>query len=639
MRAFQKKNIASFSIFGVLIVIAVFAIGFVVLNYVKNDDSKIELSVNNVIFDDNDRVIEISNGGSIKKKWDENYYLIDEKGRSESLGKTPLIYDKSTNTLRLLGSSYRIFPDGTTLKNNAELAISNFTDNTIYKLADRMYVIIGKEIYSYQPGFESTNFMKVKIDRNGNGLMQAIGLNKKSISGTVLVSGNLYFDVASELLYCDGIETNLKKVIGSTNEYNDAPVLYNELGIERPETSTANKEIPDIEEYNITGGAGGQGGIGGEGGQGGFGGNAGNGGIGGNAGSGGQGGQGGIGGSGGNAGTTREDDIYTINVSSIDTGVSSLTLNYSVYDPQNNYASIYMTIKNGNSEQKCLLNKYESKYTVFNLEQNELYDVSISYQLYKVDNDKFVPDEEKLLTKSTVRTKSASADLYTKVINVDNNNKPVSVDLNLCLSGYNINTAETNSLEPSTFDVVYHYDNGLTQRKTLKVRDSALTESGQNFTIELQDEILPDNNLKYLYSTVSGIEIKEIQAKSSYSENNFTINVDYYQAISETNSAQIIFGSYSTTSASFRLLIKGYEIQSDTCTVTIKNSLDNSTIVEYQVTGEAFTTSGQSLILNDLTGVTGVKIENIKCQKNDGNGNTIDYTVNFDNSSYTYTFN
>ena len=304
MRKFEKKNKRSFIIFAIIMALALGAMSFVVYSSINQTNNKVDVKAGSVIYTEDDTYLEVSNDCKIVKKWNNEFYLVEEN-KNESLGEHPLVYNKQDGVLRLLGETYRIYTDGSTKKFTKEVNISSYGETAMFKFADRKYLFVGRQIHSYDNTFNADNFMRIAIDKNGNALLQSNNLNNKTINNIILVSDNVYFDIASEILYCDGVEINMRKVIGSTNEYSGAPLLYQVTGIERPATSTANQEQPDVEEYYISAGSGGnagKGGTGGDGGQGGLGGLGGLGGIGGTGGAGGKGGTGGQGGDGGTGG-------------------------------------------------------------------------------------------------------------------------------------------------------------------------------------------------------------------------------------------------------------------------------------------------------------------------------------------------
>lgn len=483
MRTFEKKNVATFSVFGILIITAVIALSFVVINYVNNEESKIVINSNDLIFSDDDSIIEIVNEGEITKKWDKNYYLTDENHNSTKIGKNPIIYDQSENTINLLGEVYRIYPDGTTLKHQNGILISNTKESSLYKLQDRNYVFVGNEVYSYEPGFEAKDFMKIRVAKNGNALLQSKGLNSKTINHVLLVSGELYFDVGSEILYYKGVEINLRKVIGSTNEYDGAPILYELTGIERPETSTANERIPDIEEYNIIAGTGGDAGDGGYGGDGGKG------------GKGGKGGSAGDGGKGGDAGVTRQDDNYFMSVDGIESGIKSIKIKYSVYDPTNKIGRIICQIAPDGSENYItyLLNKYDGSYTIQDLEYDSTYKLVISYYEYEIEENKegnlvyVLGDFPVTKGKFVATTTKAYANAKTEKLVRDINNNINKVYINLNLQDYNLRIGSLDNESTSRVLLTIYENNGDKRHKTIAIDDTAFLASGQTIVLETDE--------------------------------------------------------------------------------------------------------------------------------------------------------
>ena len=523
MRTFEKKNVATFSIFGVLILAAVIALSFIVINYVNNDDSKITVSSGSLIFADDDSIIELISEGELTKKWDKKYYLTDTEHQSTCVGLNPVIYNQNEKSVNLLGEVYRIYPDGTTLKYPSGTLITNTNESSLYKLQDRDYVFVGNEVYSFQPGFESKDFMKIKLAKNGNALLQSQGLNSKTINHVLLVSGELYFDVGSEILYSNNIEINLRKVIGSTNEYDGAPIIYDLTGFARPETSTANEKIPDIEEYNLTagtggdagdggtGGNGGTGGYGGYGGTGGSGGFGGYGGYGGNAGDGGAGGLGGTGGDGGDGGTTRQDESYYLSVDGIISGVNSITVDYSVYDPTNKIGRIICQIAKEGTEtySTYVLNKYDGSYTIHGLEYDTSYKLAIAYYEYVIGSNQMYVLKEPAITKGTfyATTKRAYATVTTENLKINMSNKIEKVYININLQDYNLKIGELSDPTSSRVKVKLYVkkpDGEIEEQyQTFAIDDSSFLSHGQTVVVNTDEK-------------VTALEIKEIEGYTDY---------------------------------------------------------------------------------------------------------------------------
>lgn len=538
MRTFEKKNIGLFGVFGALIVASIIAVTLLVTNLVSNKNDTFDVLSGSLIFDSKDSISALEEDTKIKAYWDKHYYLINESSSNIDLGEQISVFDGSS--LNIYGGAYRIYPDGTTEKYNDTLSISNFTESALYKLGDRRYLLVGNEVYSFTGKFSSKNFMFIKIDKNGNALLQSQGLSSKTINPILLVSGDLYFDVAAELLYSNGVEVNLRKVIGSTNEYTGAPIVYDLTGAERPATATSNEKIPDIEEYNITGGAGG------------IGGSAGNGGHGGNAGSG---GPGGLGGTGGDAAQTRDTDYFFIKFDSYETDISSITVNYTCYDPDNAIGKIMFYVKdttNPDSDKNTsayLLNKYDSSYTVQKLSANTEYEVRLTYIPYTIQetNRTYVTDpaNEKQVSTSLLKTGLSEASITTALMSTTyyedisttpktSYNYVSAITINVSLLGQPIYTSAIGENPNTYFYITKVYkDDRPNERvkvdgidKKFACTSQVLDPIGEDFTIYLDRE--DSLNIK-------SIRIDEIIAKPKVASlgESISIAVSYEQVLPE----------------------------------------------------------------------------------------------------------
>lgn len=502
MRSFNKRNHRAFGIFGVLVLMCIGALSFIIYNYASNDSHEFTAYGGSVLYDEEDALIQIEEDTVVVGKWDKKYYLKDSDGNTVCLGKNPVVYNEGTGTLSLIGPCYRIYPDGSTQKYKKGLDITDFSDYGLYKLSDRVYVITGKTVSSYNGNFAAENFIKVSIDRNGNSLLQGSGLNSKTMTPVILNSGDLYLDIASELLYCNGMETNLRKVIGSSNEYSDAPILYQITGIARPAASTANQELPDIEYYEIVGGTGGVGGIGGTGGSGGHGGF---GGIGGTGGYGGSGGIGGSGGSGGNATENTFDPSKYLEVTGIETAATSFTLSYALYDPSGTLAKVILRVtdEDGNYT-NYQLPKYSNQYSVYALEQNKNYTLELFYCEYIVENGEYIAGAPVSAGTADIKT----AKLTAKAETISLANDTLSVKINLV--GMNLDTDGSSKIV-----LLKTQTDGTVVEEEISLNSAALTEYGQR--------------LKISVTGIKAVEIKKINGMSNGVP--VEVSVDYYRSV------------------------------------------------------------------------------------------------------------
>ena len=73
-----------------------------------------------------------------------------------------------------------------------------------------------------------------------------------------------------------------------------------------------------------------------------------------------------------------------VSLKSVDTSVNSLTVNYQVFDPNNEYNAIFLILQSDGMEaKKIYLNKENTSYTIRDLVPNTEYTVTFGYQLAK----------------------------------------------------------------------------------------------------------------------------------------------------------------------------------------------------------------------------------------------------------------
>ena len=134
MRSFEKRNIRSFNIFGFVVLLCIAALSFMVFSSLKVGNDDFTAYAGSYLYDDDDTLLEVAQDSAIVQKWDKKYYMVDENKQKVCLGKHPSIFNKSENTLSILGPCYRIYPDGSTQKYNNGVDITDFRENAIYKL-------------------------------------------------------------------------------------------------------------------------------------------------------------------------------------------------------------------------------------------------------------------------------------------------------------------------------------------------------------------------------------------------------------------------------------------------------------------------------------------------------------------------
>ena len=211
----NKKN------FVIIMLIAVAVLGvFSLFIYKYNHVSKIEyiIDMGSIIQDDSKNYINIDEDAKLKIRWNDNYYLIYQ-GNKINLGKRVIVFNTITGGMKLYGKFYEIDADGKITETSDETVLNNTTSNKFYKLYDRKYLLIDRQIVSDDKTVGASNYLLVELDKMGNAKLSNNKLNLKTISPTILITTEYSFDIANEKLKYNNLNIDLKKIIGSTNQY------------------------------------------------------------------------------------------------------------------------------------------------------------------------------------------------------------------------------------------------------------------------------------------------------------------------------------------------------------------------------------------------------------------------------------
>ncbi len=241
MRNLSAGNRKDFTIFAmvIILIIGVFIVG---LNVVLAKDGKeYTLDESTIVFDKDYNIIELEQKSKIYQKWDGNLYL---KTRNEEfiLGKNAICYSKSKNKLNIYGDSFEVVKGGDITKYLEQNEIIDLSQNRFLKLEDRKYLVIGNDIKNTTGSIDTKNFLIVHLDKTGDTLLSNYELNMKTIKPLKIKTASYEFDIANEKLIYGEEEIDLKKIIGSTNEYREV----------KQEIKTASEQEEDKEEEENT---------------------------------------------------------------------------------------------------------------------------------------------------------------------------------------------------------------------------------------------------------------------------------------------------------------------------------------------------------------------------------------------------
>lgn len=420
-RKYDMRNKKSFLI---IIILAILVVGvFSLFIYRYNKASKIEyiLQEGVVIQDTEKNYIKLDAEGKLKIRWSGNYYLIYQD-KTINLGKRVITYNELTGEMKLYGDYYEIQEDGKIIKNSNETVLSNTTNTKFYKMADREYLLVDREIKSSDNNTQASGYLLVELDKLGNAKLSNNKINLKTITPTTLVTSKYRFDINNEILNFGNYDIDLKKIIGSSNQY-------------KPEETNGGN-----------GGSGGGGGGGGSGNGSGTGNGTGDGtGTGGN-------GTGTLGnGNGGNGGVinnrpggedTDIDDIKDktkmTSVVRVSEGMTQIDIDYVVYDPYNEYKSIYAEIMKAGKEEVVYLSKTDTHMVIDNLVPDTDYIVNFVYTTLDSDSGELVRNT---FDRLDLRTKKPSYSVEIYKISSVNNTLTYKVNLQ---SGYAISSVKVN---------------------------------------------------------------------------------------------------------------------------------------------------------------------------------------------------
>ena len=375
-RKYDLKNKRSFIIILVLSIAVIGIFSLFIYKYSKASKIEYVIESGSVLQDIEKNYINVDDDAILKIRWDGSYYLIynDEK---INLGNKVITYNTITGGMKLYGTFYEIASDGKIIENKNETVLANTTDTKFYKLDDREYLLVDNKIYSDDNSIEANNYLLVELDKVGNAKLSNNKINLKTISPTKLVTSKYTFDIANELLNFGQFDIDLKKIIGSTNQY--VPESNGDNKEESDSSGNNNVTTPNEEDdnnLNIGTGTGGTGGTGGSAGTG--------------IGTGTAGGPGDVI---NNNDTGKVPDIGEImdkvkmtSIIRVVEGITQIDVDYVIYDPYNEYKSVYVEIISSGKAEVVYLSKLDTHITLNNLNANTDYRLNFMYTTSKVND-------------------------------------------------------------------------------------------------------------------------------------------------------------------------------------------------------------------------------------------------------------
>lgn len=520
MRKYNNKTKKTMIIMGILFILIIIIFSYALKKSIDIDKTAYEIKSGSILFDTDYNMLTTSDIGTLKIKWGGDYYL-KYNNIDYDIGTHAIIYNSNNGDIALYGKFYEVLKTEEVEVIEGENLIKSSVNSKFYKLADRKYLIIDRTIESSDSSFVTSNYLIINLDKLGNATLLNDKISYKTIKPTVLRTSSYTFDIANEKLNFGEKEIDLKQIIGSTNEYDKDKYDLNATNKEE------DGETPGKGDGTGTGDGSGSGSGNGTGtgeGQGtpGDGTGAGE----------GQGGGGGSGsGNGSNtngttnntttnpngttAGTNSEfNNNYSSGVSDstvqeiinatkntsvirVTSDINTISIDYVVYDPKNEYKSVYVEIENTNTNQvnTVYLSKTDTNIKISDLTPDVYYNLTFKYSYH---------DENSTLKEYTFD----EAGLYTKipkmlltVTKVTNNRiyYKVTLDSNYTITGGTINLYVNDQFS------------GI---------NSSISAKGNVNTITGEDCYIDISNLNLLTSDNNVLDVRIV----SLSFNTYTIN-------------------------------------------------------------------------------------------------------------------
>ena len=219
-RKYDLRNKRNFVIILILMIAIICIFSLFIYKYKKTSKILYKIETGCIIQDVNKNYLNTSEDAELRIRWNDNYYLIYQD-KKINLGKKVIVYNTITGTMNLYGKFYEITEEGKVVSYNNETILSDTNSPKFYKLDDREYLLIDKSIVSSNRNINANNYLLVELDKLGNAKLSNDKLNLKTVSSTTLVTSNYKFDIANEKLTFNNLDIDLKKIIGSTNQYKE----------------------------------------------------------------------------------------------------------------------------------------------------------------------------------------------------------------------------------------------------------------------------------------------------------------------------------------------------------------------------------------------------------------------------------
>lgn len=408
LRKYDLRNKRSFLIVGIIAIILIVIFSFFIYKFIKIGNVEYKLDSGTVIMDNNNDSMVLKENATLKMKWTGNYYLkFDDSKKEEVLSPNVISYDDGK--IHLYGKFFEVRNKDDIVITKDETKIDNISTPRFYKIEDRKYLLVSGSIISSDSQISANDFLLVELDKSGNAKLTNNKVNLKTISKTTLVTSTYEFDINNELLKFGDDTIDLKKIIGTSNQYKEddskgsgdgtedgtGDGTGNGGGNETGQTNTGNVVTPDSKgevvnnkDNKIN--------------------------------------------NDNKPDDTKKPQATVTSVVGVTASYNNINANYVIYDPYNNYTSTFVEVRNSSGAliKKVNMSKSGNSVILDNLDYNSTYTLLFKYSYTENGEEKYNTYYEE-----TVNTKSPK--YYITLNKVSNISKTVSYNVNLDNRAFN----------------------------------------------------------------------------------------------------------------------------------------------------------------------------------------------------------
>ena len=164
MRKYDSKNKRNIGIIVGICILFAIIFSYFLIKEIKLSKIKYELEESTILFDNDKNSILLYSAGTVKKKWNQKYYLNYEK-EQYNIGTHVIAYNNNESSLYLYGQFYEVKSNSEVDITKEETIVNNLGISRFYKVADRKYLIIDSNIRTADESLKTSNYLIIELDK------------------------------------------------------------------------------------------------------------------------------------------------------------------------------------------------------------------------------------------------------------------------------------------------------------------------------------------------------------------------------------------------------------------------------------------------------------------------------------------